>query len=198
MADKRKRHRPAGTHQHAAMTKAEMIELVQGVRATFLYGYFIEQFVWTKFPNFADECKGNFGFQGRNGKETSLSLDVLAEQLRSHEKGLRGNYYLFLNFEAIRFFYEIAHSYCQKTGQSDAYARTPWSQFARVIRNVVSHGNSAILTQWPSNLKQKGIVSVTWNGLTVRESEIGSHVSLDVVSLLELQEEIYAFLQGVN
>jgi len=179
-------------------SKDEVLLLMNGVRASFLYGHFVEALAWKKVPDVVGEMKGTFTFEAVDKTRTGLSLDFLADQMRSDAKVIRGNFFLFLNFESIRFFYELAHTYCQGSGQSHVYAAAAWSQFARVLRNVVCHGDSAIFSRWPDNLKKKGITSVTWNGVTIRESDAGAPFGLDVVNVVQLQEEIYTFTKGLK
>ena len=184
--------------KHRTHSKDEVLLLMNGVRASFLYGFFIDHLAWRKIPDVVAEMKGTFTFEGHNQSRTGLSLSFLAEQMKTQEKVVRGNFFLFLEFESIRFFYELVHGYCQSSGQSQVYAAAPWSQFARVLRNVVSHGDSAVLSQWPANLKKRGVTSVSWNGVTIRESDTGSMVGLDIVKIVELQEEIYNFTKGLK
>jgi hypothetical protein len=174
-------------------TKDNLVSLLNGARATFLYGFFIEMLVHKKADVIAEaETGGTFGFQGAS-ERTGLDLGVLAQQLRENEKSIRGNYFLLIEHQAIRVFYELVHSYCQRSGQTAVYAAEPTMQFARVWRNVVAHGDGAVLTQWPAKLKERKITEVAWRSRKICEAQVGTEVSLDIVDIVNLQEDIYAF-----
>ena len=69
----------------------------------------------------------------------------------------------------------------------------PWFQFARVLRNVVSHKDGALLRKWPSNLKQ--VPSVSWRNRSISQSDVGKHIFLQPAEYVHLNEDIAEFLR---
>jgi hypothetical protein len=184
------------TQPHNLNSKDNLISLLNGARATFVYGYFIESLARKNANPAVEAAKGGqFQFTGRGNVTTAISLAPLGAQLESHEREIRGNYFLFLEHQTLRVFYELVHSYCQRSGQTDVYAAEPFMQFARVWRNVVAHGDGAVLTSWPSSLKKKKISEVSWRNRKLTESQAGTELSLDIVDLINLQGDIYKFCQ---
>jgi hypothetical protein len=176
------------------MTKTQLLEMMNGVRAAFLYGYFVDALAHKK-ADVASEARigGTFNFQA-NDDACGLGLEMLATFLSEDGgKVIRGNYYLFLEYQAIRIFYELMFTYCEQTGQLEKYGAEPWLQFARVMRHVVSHGEGAVLAAWPKSLRDKGITEVKWRNRTLREGQLGEYVHINVVDIIKLNEDIFMF-----
>jgi hypothetical protein len=62
----------------------------------------------------------------------------------------------------------------------------PWFQFARIIRNVVSHKNGGILRAWPPDLSKAGTTSVAWRSRALELSNVGKPVEFTHNEALQL------------
>jgi len=179
----------------SADSKEHLISLLNAARAALLYGFFIETLAH-KLTNVTVAAAAGKAFRFEFGDASvNLDLGILAGQLTEFEREIRGNYYLQLEHQAIRTFYELVYTYCKRSNQTSAYASEPFMQFARVWRNVVSHGDGAVLREWPGSLKKKGVTTVRWRNRVLMESQVGSQVSLNIVDIINLQEDVYAFCQ---
>jgi hypothetical protein len=76
--------------------------------------------------------------------------------------------------------------YCEQSQQFAVYKAEPWFQFARILRNVISHKEGGTLREWPQDLLKKGITSVTWRKRTLDTTMIGHRVVFYPPEALEL------------
>jgi hypothetical protein len=90
---------------------------------------------------------------------------------------------------AVREGHELLLLYCEQTNQFQVYKAQPWFQFARIIRNVVSHKDAGMLREWPSDLKRAGISSVFWHQHVLAESMVGSAVAFTLYDALNLLKD---------
>jgi hypothetical protein len=79
-------------------------------------------------------------------------------------EGFKRNYENSLLRTLVREAHEMILLYCEQSQQFSKYKAEPWFQFARVLRNVISHKESGTLRGWPSDLLKSGITSVSWRG----------------------------------
>ena len=63
------------------------------------------------------------------------------------------------------------------TNQYSVYKAEPWFQFARIIRNVVSHKDGGILRTWPRDLTKTGVTQVSWQNRTLDVSMVGQEIA---------------------
>lgn len=73
-------------------TRQETLDLLSGLRAAFLYGYFIEAVARRHCEDIPNEARAakEFVFEGRSGERTALKLDLVAEWLENQENGSAG------------------------------------------------------------------------------------------------------------
>ena len=92
--------------------------------------------------------------------------------------------------------YEATFDHCERTGQLEAMQSEPWYQFARVIRNSLTHTQEFRFR--PSVLKN---LPTTWRGREISASMDGSEVPFtffDWHVALELFDDIYEFSGRVS
>ena len=70
--------------------------------------------------------------------------------------------------------YELILLYCHETKQFQVYKAEPWFQFARILRNVVSHKEGGTLREWPKDLLANGITAVVWRNRTFDTRMLGT------------------------
>ena len=100
-----------------------------------------------------------------------LSKRVLDRTLRV---GFTRNYENSLLRAMARESYELILLYCHETKQFQVYKAEPWFQFARILRNVVSHKEGGTLREWPKDLLANGITAVVWRNRTFDTRMLGT------------------------
>jgi hypothetical protein len=179
-----------------SMTKIEALELINGVRISFLWGMFINKAAEKEVEALRGAmCGKAFGFEIDDKIAHALDLSFLANVLGNAEdrRVIIGNLGVMLRNDLVRMSHEIACMYTEDTGQFDLYRAQPWFQFARVLRNVVSHKDGALLRKWPPDLKQ--VHSVTWRTRSIFQADVGKHVYLQPAEYVHLHEDIAEFLR---
>jgi len=89
----------------------------------------------------------------------------------------------------VREGHELILLYCEQTNEFHVYKAQPWFQFARIIRNVVSHKDAGVLREWPSDLRHAGISSVSWHHHVLAESMVGSAIAFTLYDALNLLKD---------
>lgn len=105
-------------------------------------------------------------------------------------EGFKRNYENSLLRAMMREAHELILLYCRETGQFQIYEAQPWFQFARVLRNVVSHAEGGTLRRWP-----KGITSVTWREKTFDATMLGRRLVFYPPDGLELLKDQIEFVR---
>jgi hypothetical protein len=100
-----------------------------------------------------------------------LSKRVLDPTLRV---GFTRNYENGLLRAMVRESHELILLYCEQTKQFPIYKAEPWFQFARILRNVVSHKEGGTLREWPRDLRASGVTSVVWRNRTLDTTMLGT------------------------
>lgn len=99
---------------------------------------------------------------------------VIQEQ-KTRENQL-GEYEKSLKRTLMREGHELILLYCEETEQFQIYKAAPWFQFARIIRNAVSHKDGGCLRKWPPDLAKKGVNEVSWRERTLDVSMVGKNI----------------------
>lgn len=84
--------------------------------------------------------------------------------------------------------------YCEETKQFPVYKAEPWFQFARILRNVVSHKQGGILREWPKDLLRARITSVTWRARTFDTNMVGTALYFYLPDGMELLRDQIDFV----
>jgi hypothetical protein len=90
--------------------------------------------------------------------------------------------------------HELILLYCEETQQLPVYRAEPWFQFARMLRNVMSHKEGGTLREWPTDLRKKGITSVTRRGRTFDTTMLGQRLVFYPPEGLELVNDQIDFV----
>jgi hypothetical protein len=115
-----------------------------------------------------------------------LNKDGRARFIRNYENSLLRT--------MVRESHELILLYCHETKQFPIYKAEPWFQFARILRNVVSHKEGGTLREWPRDLLSAGITSVTWRGRTLDSSMLGTGIAFYPPEGLELLRDQIEFV----
>lgn len=91
--------------------------------------------------------------------------------------------------------FEALVLYCHKTAQKDKLHGLTWYQFARILRNTVSHKHGELIN-WPDELKKKDVSSVTWRHRTLDSSMEGKPLQMFDAEILALITDEIAFVEA--
>lgn len=92
--------------------------------------------------------------------------------------------------------HELLLWYCEQTHQVDIYRSESWFQFARIIRNTVSHKQGGTLREWPHDLKKNGIIRVSWRDRIIDENMIGEEIQFSHAEALQLLKDQINFVEN--
>ena len=79
--------------------------------------------------------------------------------------------------------FELIKDYCDDTNQSSSFKTEPWYQFARMIRNCLSHN-----FRFEFNKYDKTLLPVSWKNRTIESSMHGQHLKLNFFGYVETWE----------
>ncbi len=178
------------------MTKQEAFELLSGIRAAIIYGFVLQ--TASNDGELAERIRGQkFGFEADDGTIHPIGLTALAALLadRDQRRTIHGNYKVLMKHTLVRTTHEVVLMYCRQTNQFPLYKAEPWFQFARLVRNLLSHEDGAILNEWPKDLTKAGVTYVEWRGRKISATEVGQHVRLDPAEMVRLHEDMAEFLR---
>lgn len=79
--------------------------------------------------------------------------------------------------------FELIKNYCDETKQDSKFKKEQWYQFARMIRNCLSHNFKFEFRSY-----DKGLLPVTWKSRTIDASMDGNHLGLNFFGYVETWE----------
>jgi hypothetical protein len=79
--------------------------------------------------------------------------------------------------------FELIKNYCNETKHDPIFKAEPWYQFARMIRNYLSHNFKFEFTKY-----DKSILPVSWKGRTIDATLDGKHLELKFFGHVETWE----------
>jgi hypothetical protein len=97
----------------------------------------------------------------------------------------------------LRECHEIILLYCENTRQLQKYKSTTWFQFARILRNSISHKEGGRLRNWPQDLKKKNITEVKWRNYHLNETLIGHDIQFTHYDTLLLTIDQMEFVEKI-
>jgi len=171
------------------MTKNELISQLENAKNTYILGLAaISLFSNEKVYPILDESHAKFGTytvefkQVKNllTKPTDLGIAV-KEFLTSQIRAL------------IKESFELIKNYCDQTNQISKFKAKPWYQFARMIRNCLSHNFKFEFRDY-----DKRLLPVSWKGKTIDVSMDGSHLELKFFGYVESWETFMEYQTFVN
>jgi hypothetical protein len=87
--------------------------------------------------------------------------------------------------------FELVKDYCLSSGQETLFYAEPWYQFARMIRNCLSHSY-----RFEFNRYDQKLLPISWRGNTITSAMNGQNLTLDFfgyVETWELFQEFHGF-----
>lgn len=104
----------------------------------------------------------------RNGKDREIAIkEFLTSQIRA----------------LIKESFELIKDYCDDTGQAALFKAEPWYQFARMIRNCLSHNFKFEFSNY-----DRGLLPVSWKARTITAAMNGQDLKLDFFGYVETWE----------
>lgn len=178
-----------------SMSKAELLEILNGIRATIVLGYVVGRYADGHTAAIKKTLRGQkFAIstgQDAGRADYDLSLDIVADFFEDTptRKAMLGNLYLLMKQDLIRLAYEHIAHYCEEHNCYDDMRKQSWWMFARIIRYTISHKTGAVLHRWPPDAPD----SVTWKGNRLSMSDLGRELSFDADEAFRLFDEMAAF-----
>jgi len=173
------------------VTKDELLNALNNVLNSFLYGLMCSRL--TPPEKWRDVSTSAVLFEGKD-IDIRIALGPLSQRLTDdslRERFLR-NYENTLLRALLRESHELILLYCEQTNQFSIYKNEPWFQFARIMRNAVSHKQGGFLTKWRDDLRKKGICIAKWRERTLDTTMVGCPISFyhnEALLLLNDQRE---------
>ncbi len=173
------------------MTKEELLNGLNKILNNFLYGFMCSKLVtpeaWREASRAAVLFKGH-------ENEIQVHLSPLSGRVLNPTLGFTRNYENSLLRAMIRESHELVLLYCHETNQFQIYKAEPWFQFARILRNVVSHKEGGTLREWPKDLLGKGVTNVAWRGRRFDTTMLGTTLHFYPPEGLELLKDQINFV----
>ena len=135
----------------------------------------------------------SFGFENKGTIVASLELNRLADALEDVRirQVLTNNLGLLLKHALVRDSFEVVKTYAKDSGQGQKFRTWAAYDFARFVRNTLSHGDQAILHRWtPTDL-----AAATWRNRRLTQGDVGKPLILEPAEYVLLQDDLYAFLE---
>jgi hypothetical protein len=177
--------------RNSPLTKDELLNGLNNVLNTFLYGFVCPKLVP---PERWKDVSGKTALFG----DVEVQLGPLTRRAFEVDytlrEGFKRNYQNCLLRALLREAHELILWYCEETHQFSTYSAEPWFQFARVLRNVMSHKEGGTLREWPQDLLRKGITSVRWHGKTLDTTMLGHRIVFYPPEGLELINDQIEFV----
>lgn len=89
--------------------------------------------------------------------------------------------------------FELIKNYCNETKQDSKFKTEPWYQFARMIRNCLSHNFKFEFSKY-----DKGILPVSWKSRTIDIAMDNNHLELSFFGYVETWELFTEYQTFVN
>lgn len=168
------------------LTKGELLGALHNVLNNFIFGMVVSRIV--PKDAWSSVASQSAIFQGPQGELLTVKLEPIFKNMASpsDRKILIEEFENGLKRSLMSEGHEVILWYCEETGQFHAYENMPWFQFARIIRNVVSHKQGGILKNWPMDLTQKGITRVSWRNRMLDTCMVGKEVDFTHQEALQL------------
>lgn len=178
------------------MKKGELLSALSNTLQNFVLGILLTQCMpeekWTSLT------QGGIRIDWPNGTFFHADRNWVSDVLGKHQNRIIaiGELEKSLKRALLREGHELILLYCEETNQVGKYKAEPWFQFARIIRNVVSHKQGGILREWPKDLQKKGISSASWRSRIIEETNVGQEIQFTHQEALQLMTDQIIFAQN--
>ena len=177
--------------RNSPFTKDELLNGLNILLNNFLYGFVSPTLVP---PEHWKEVSGKSAVFGDVEVQLGPLVRRAFEDDFTARDGFKRNYENSLLRTMMREAHELILLYCEETKQFPIYKAEPWFQFARVLRNVMSHKEGGTLREWPRDLRKAGITSVAWRTKTFDTTMLGHRLVFYPPEGLELMKDQIEFV----
>ena len=182
--------------RNTPFTKGELLNGLNNVLNNFLYGFVFPTLVPS--DRWKDATQKTAIFRGSE-REIQIQLAPLVQRAfdvdYAPREGFKRNYENSLLRLLMRETHELILLYCEETQQFPLYKTEPWFQFARILRNVISHKEGGTLRKWPRDLLAGGITTVAWREKTFDTTMLGQPIVFYPTDGLELTKDQIDFVE---
>ena len=177
------------------MKRQELLSALTNTWQNFVIGLLLTQFMPEE--KWISLSQGGIRFDGPNGPWFHAPPNWSAGALGDRQNRVKAISELEKSLKRAlsREGHELILLYCQETHQVEKYKVVPWFQFARIIRNVVSHKQGGILREWPDDLRKKGITRASWRNRTLEITMVGLEIPFSPQEALQLFADQFDFAQ---
>jgi len=161
------------------ITKIELISQLENAKNNFILGLAaISLFSDEKSMPILEKSHATFGTYTVEFKQVKNMLSIPSE------RDIAVKEFLTSQIRAlIKESFELIKDYCDDTKQSTAFKTEIWYQFARMIRNCLSHN-----FRFRFNNYDKTLLPVSWKNRTIEASMDGQHLKLNFFGYVETWE----------
>ena len=177
-------------------TKNELLGALHNILNNFVFGMVLSRIVppaeWQKL------IRESATFKGPDGSLLHVDLAPLVANFSNpvDRKILVEEYENGLKRALLSEGHEVILAYCEATDQFSLYKAQAWFQFARIIRNVVSHKDGGFLRTWPVDLTKTGVATVAWRLHLLDASMVGKPIEFKHHEALQLFKDQMDFAQS--
>jgi hypothetical protein len=178
------------------MTKTELLNALGNILTNNIYGLVLTRLVPDERWNTISPTVATF--RGPQGDLIHIDIAPLCKNMvhPASKKNVTEEFENCLKRASVREGHEVILLYCEETNQFQLYKSQTWFQFARIIRNVVSHKQAGVLREWPNDLLKKGITQVTWRSRVLDASMVGTDVEFTIQEALQLLNDQIEFVRN--
>lgn len=170
-----------------SLTKAELLGQFTNIQNNYVMGLAaLSAFTSAEALAHLDKSEAKFGAY-------TVPFSQVATMMRhpdSRDDGCK-EFLKMLQRALLKESFEVLKNYCHDTGQTELLVGQQWYQFARMVRNCVSHNFHFELTRY-----DKKLLPITWHGRTISEDLDGQPMPIALLGYdgtWELFKELEGF-----
>lgn len=150
--------------------------------------------------SFEDVSKIPHHFQNITFPNVPFPLSRVADYMReadiAHRQTIQTEFFLMLLRAFLKESFEVIKSYCKSTNQETNFKQQNWYQFARIIRNSLSHNFVIELRE-----NDKKLLPIVWRGRSITFAMHGKPLDTSLLGIdgaLDLFNEMSIFVDTLN
>lgn len=177
------------------MTKDDVMGAFNGVLNNYIYGIASPRLLPAEEWDEMEFIPATF--EGPQGELLHVEMGDMVRALRvpDQRQAIADEFEAALKRMLVREAFEVVLWYGEETGQHNLVRTAPWFQFARILRNTVSHKQAGVMREWPDDLTNKGTTQVTWGTRKLDASMVGKPVELTHHEAILLFKEMVEYVR---
>jgi len=171
------------------ITKSELVSQLENAKNNYVLGLAaISLFSDEKAYPILNEGSASFGQYTVQFKQVSSLLTQSADREIALKEFLTSQIRAL-----IKESFEFIKDYCEGTNQNPTFKAEPWYQYARMIRNCLSHN-----FRFEFNKHDKTLLPVSWKNRTIDSTMDGKHLELKFFGYVETWELFMEYQEFVS